>query len=291
LIETASTTDVLLNLSGSLSDRNLTARIPARVYVDLDPAFNQLWHVAENIDMQFDHHTHFVTIGLAMGDTLCTVPTCGVAWIPTLQPVVLERWPVAHAITYDAFTTVANWRGYGNITHGGIMYGQKVHALRPLMDLPTRTSERFLLALAIHPAEVKDLEALTANKWELIDPAVVADSPASYRRFIAGSKAEFGLTKAGYVTSQSGWFSDRSACYLASGRPVLAHETGFSRYLPTGQGLLSFSQADEALQGIDAIRRDYPFHARAARHLTEEYFDSDKVLTALLRKLESSAHA
>ena len=140
-------------------------------------------------------------------------------------------------------------------------------------------------ALAIHPGESKDLAALKENGWQLLDPAQVAATPASYQQFIQGSKAEFGIAKSGYVASRCGWFSDRSVCYLASGRPVLAQETGFSRFLPTGAGLFAFQTADDVLAAIEEVNADYPRHARAARTLAEEFFDSDKVLSRLLERI------
>ena len=277
--------DVLVNISGMLTDEALTSPAPVRAYLDLDPAFIQLWHASQGVDMRFAGHTHFVTIGLAIGRADCPVPDCGLAWIKTLQPVVLDHWPAADRIQHAALTTVGNWRGYGSIEHAGAFYGQKAHSLRPLIDLPTRTDEKFLLALAIHPDEVKDLEALDRNGWQLADPARVAGTPADYQRFIQGSRAEFGIAKSGYVVSRCGWFSDRSVCYLASGRPVLAQETGFSRFLPTGEGLFAFETADDVLTAIDSLRADYGRHARAARSIAEEHFDSDKVLNRLLEQI------
>lgn len=277
--------DVLLNISGMLAEEELTTPIPVRVYLDLDPAFNQLWHATQGIDMRFQGHTHFVTVGQNIGHPTCTVPTCGLEWIKTWQPVVLEHWARGEGVEHDALTTVANWRGYGSIEHGGVFYGQKAHSLRKFIDLPTRTSEKFALALAIHPEEVRDIEALTRNGWRLLKPEEVADTPDNYRRFVRGSKAEFGIAKSGYVESRCGWFSDRSVCYLAAGRPVVAQETGFSLHLPTGAGLLSFETSDDALAAIEELRGDYARHSKAARLLAEEHFDSDKVLPRLLRNL------
>jgi hypothetical protein len=277
--------DVLVNISGLLADATLTENIPLRVYLDLDPAFTQLWHATQGVDMRFSGHNRFVTVGQAVGQPGCDVPTCGRAWITTPQPVVLERWPVARCVTHDALTTVANWRGYGSIERGGVFYGQKTHCLRKFIALPTLTKENFTLALSIHPEESKDLAALRSNGWHLIDPARVANSPNDYRRFIQGSKAEFGIAKSGYVSARCGWFSDRSVCYLASGRPVIAQETGFSRFLPTSKGLLAFETTDDVLASIEALNSDYGLHARAARTLAEEHFDSDKVLTRLLQRV------
>jgi hypothetical protein len=281
--------DVLLNVSGILTDEELTEPIPLRTYLDLDPAFNQLWQAAQGIDMRFGGHNRFVTVGQAIGQPGCGVPTCGRSWLATFQPVVLKHWPVAGRIVYDGLTTVGNWRGYGSIEHEGVFYGQKVHSVRRFVDLPRRTREKFLPALAVHAGEVKDLAALAENGWQVLDPGRVADTPEHYREFIQGSKAEFGIAKAGYVVSRCGWFSDRSACYLASGRPVLAQETGFSRFLPTGAGLFAFETVEDVLAAIDALNSDYPRHARAAREIAEEYFDAGKVLPALLQEIGATA--
>jgi hypothetical protein len=276
--------DVLINVSGMLTDQELLSRVSQRVYLDLDPGFIQLWHL-QGIDMHLDGHTHFLTIARAMGQPDCRVPTCGRTWITTFQPVVLEQWPVAERTHNNALTTVANWRGYGSVEHDGIFYGQKAHSLRRFMHLPRQAACKFRLALAIHPDEVRDLQALRENGWELVDPKEVAGAPQDYREFIQASKAEFGIAKSGYETARTGWFSDRSICYLASGRPVLAQETGYSRYLPTGEGLFSFASCDDVLHAIEELNRDYSRHARAAREIAEEYFNSDRVLNSLLQQL------
>ena len=280
LLSFARRADLLLNVSGMLTDPELLAPIPRRAYLDLDPAFVQLWH-AQGIDMRFDSHTHFVTVGQNIGRASCPVPTCGRKWVHTLPPVVLEDWPAGLDFRHDGFTTVANWRGYGSVEHEGVHYGQKAHSLRPLIDLPTRSSERFILALNIHPGETADLAALRENGWELIGPEVAA-TPGDYAQFVRGSKAELGIAKSGYVAARCGWFSDRSACYLASGRPVVAQDTGWSEHLPTGEGLFAFNTADDVLSAIDKINRDYARHGRAARAISERYFDSDVVLGRLL---------
>jgi hypothetical protein len=278
----AAEADLLINVSGMLQDEELARRPPIRVYLDLDPAFNQLWDAVEGIDVGLAGHTHYATVGQAIGSDRCRVPTCGVDWLRTLPPVVLERWPVADGIQHDALTTVGNWRAYGSIEADGVRYGQKAHALRPLYPLPRRTGASFLLGLAIHRDERRDLDALERNGWRLLEPRLAAGTPARYHRFVQGSRAEFGLAKEGYVVSGCGWFGDRSACYLASGRPVLAQDTGIDGALPSGAGLLTFASLDEAVDRVGVLARDYARHARAARAIAEEYLDSDRVLTRLL---------
>ena len=285
LRDAARSADVLLNVSGMLADPDVLDHVPVRAYLDLDPVFAQFWHATEGVDMRLDAHTHFVTVADAVGREGSEIPTCGRRWLATLPPVVLDEWPVATEVTCRASTTVGHWRSYGSIHRNGVQYGQKAHSLRPLMDLPTRTSARFALALEIHPDEATDLAGLRENGWVLLDPDAVAATPDAYQRFVQGSWAEFGLAKSGYVVSGSGWFSDRSACYLASGRPVMAQDTGFGRRLPTGSGLFAFSTADDVVAAIETLEGDYERHRAAAREIAATHLESDRVLSALLEQL------
>jgi hypothetical protein len=291
LRQIAASADLLINISGLLEDEALLNVIGHRVYLDLDPAFTQLWHAVEGIDMRFAAHTHFVTIGQAIGHPGCIVPECGRRWITTPQPVVLDHWPVARTAGDGPLTTVGHFRGYGSVRHDGVLYGQKAHSLRPFYPLPTLTTQRFLLALAIHPDEVTDVQALRDNGWGLCDPSSVAATPWTYQEFIHGSKAEFGIAKSGYVLSRCGWFSDRSVCYLASGRPVIAQDTGFGAYLATGHGLFSFTSIEQVLDAIEAVNADYARHATAAREIAAAHFDSALVLTRLIEQVGACARA
>jgi hypothetical protein len=274
--------DLLLNISGSLTDEELLAAPALRAYVDLDPAFTQLWHAAAGIDMGLDRHDRFVTVGQAIGEPGCPIPTCDREWIGILPPVVLEHWPVSGDSPRREMTTVGHWRGYGSIEHGGVFYGQRAHMLRRLIKLPSLSDQPFLLALEIHSHETADIEALATNGWQLVDPHSVASDPSSYRRFVSTSRAEIGIPKSGYVESGSAWFSDRSACYLASGRPVIVASTGFERYVPSGEGLLSFRDVAEAAECVAAVNADYTQHSAAARRVAQEHLDSDLVLTGML---------
>jgi len=198
---------------------------------------------------------------------------------------VLSHWPFSDSSDRLALTSVAHWRGYGSINHDGVHYGQKAHTLRPFFALPGRVAVPLVLALAIHPDEKRDLEALSANGWILLDPAEVAATPDDYHRFVAGSLAEFGLAKSGYVVSDSGWFSDRSACYLASGRPVVTVETGLSRRLPVGKGLLTFHDLDGAVAAIEDLLANQDQHRFAAREVAQTYLDARIVLGDLVAAL------
>jgi hypothetical protein len=268
-----------------LQDERIISSIPVRAYLDLDPTFNQLWDCAQNIDVRFNGHTHFVSIGQSIGEPDCKVPTCGRTWIKTFQPVVLSRWPRVIGPVEKVLTTVGNWRAYGSIEYEGVFYGQKAHSLRQFFGLPRSTKERFRLALGIHNSEIKDLEALAQNGWEIINPAQAVRTPGDYQEFVQNSWAEFGIAKSGYVHSRCGWFSDRSACYLASGRPVIAQETGFSRHIQTGEGLFAFSDEQDIIDAIGKLNSNYQRHALAAREIAERYFASEKVLSTLLEQL------
>jgi len=285
LEEFSSECDLLLNLSGLLNDERFFSQVPVRAYIDLDPAFTQLWNCEQGLDVGLSGHNRFVTIGLNLGTPNCAIPTLGKSWIKTLPPLVLANWPVAKRRPSLGLTTVANWRGYGSIDYRGIFYGQKAHSMRPFFDAPSRTGASFDLALSIHPGEKNDLAQIWKMGWRLLDPLAIAATPWEFQDFIHKSRAEFGIAKSGYVVSNIGWFSDRSICYLASGRPVVAQETGFSAHLPTGEGLFAFTSMDELSDRIEQMDRDYEMHCRAARGVAESCFDSDRVLVELLRKL------
>ena len=275
--------DFLLNVMGYLDDEDLLEQAPLRVFLDVDPGFGQMWQRLGLAD-PFAGHDRFVTVGLEVGSAGCEVPDCGLEWIPTLPPVALAHWPLTAG--GSAFTTVATWRGpYGPVEFEGRSYGLRVHEFRRFLSLPERVAAEFELALAIDAADGADLERLRSAGWVLRDPAVAAADTVSYRRFIQASAAEFTVAKAMYVETRSGWFSDRSACYLASGKPVVAQETGFGRHLPTGEGLLAFSTPEEAAAAVEEVRGDHAQHVRAAREVAEEHLDARRVLGRLVEQL------
>lgn len=277
--------DLLLNVMGFLTDAELLAAARRRVFLDTDPGFAQMWRELGQADVLHGHDVH-VTIGERIGRPDCALPTCGLTWVTTPQPVVLDAWPQADQAPTRPFTSIGSWRGaYDPVEYDGTRYGLRAHEFRRYAGLPAMTGQRLELALAIHPADAADLQLLRSSGWELVAPAHVASSIDGYRRYIAGSQAELMVAKGMYVQTASGWFSERSICYLASGRPVLAQDTGLSDLYELGAGLLAFTTPDEAAAGVESIVGDYPRHTRAARALAEAHFDSDKVLTRLLERL------
>jgi hypothetical protein len=283
----AADAELLLNVMGYLSDEEILDRVGRRVFVDIDPGFPQMWRELGLHDAFHGHHD-FVTFGQNIGRPDCAIPTCGLRWITMSQPVVLEHWPVRTPRPDRPFTSIGAWRGpNAPIEFGGRTYGLRVHEFRKFVGLPSACpGSRFEMAFAIHPDDAKDIELLRREGWVVIDPRTVAASAGEYRAFVAGSKGELMVPKQMYVDTGSGLISDRSAYYLATGRPVLARDTGLGRLYPTSAGLLTFSTLEEAAAGVDAINRDYERHARAARDLAVEHFDSDRVLKKLLADLD-----
>ena len=277
--------EFLLNVMGFLTDEEILSAAPRRVFLDTDPGFGQMWQDL-GLASLFHGHDDYVTIAENINESACGIPRCNLNWVTWRQPIVLEHWPERNGSNSAFFTSIGSWRGpYSPIEYRGKTYGLRVHEFRKFLDLPQVSSERFQVALDIHSAETKDLELLGAKGWSLSDPQVVARDPLTYKSYIQNSKAEFMATKNIYVDTRSGWFSERSICYLASGKPVLAQDTGIKELYPTGKGLLTFSTIEEAVAGAEEISANYAMHTRAARAIAEEYFDSDKVLPALLRKL------
>jgi hypothetical protein len=279
LLEVAEAADLLVNITGHLTLEPLMRRLRRKAYVDLDPGFTQFWHASGKDGPRLAGHDYYFTVGENIGTRSCPIPTDGIRWRPTRQPVVLDHWPVLREGDRRRFTTVATWRGpYGPVQYGGKSFGLKVHEFRKVVELPQRVPQTFEIALDIHPAEEKDLRLLRHHGWQLVDPRVVASDPTAFRRYVQRSGAEFSVAQGVYVETGSGWFSDRTVRYLVSGKPALVQDTGFSRNYPVGEGLLAFRTLEQAIVGAGQISRDYEKHCRAARALAEEYFDSNKVL-------------
>ncbi|MGN6607687.1 MAG: glycosyltransferase [Jatrophihabitans sp.] len=276
---------VLLNISGNLASPQLLRRFAQRVFVDIDPGFTQVWHAQGLAGARLSGHDRFVTIAEHLGHPDCLVPTNGLDWITTRQPVVLADWPAVPLPDEFRFTTVSSWRPpYGPLSWGGREYGLKVHEFRRIMALPRRVDAPLELALAIHSGDDRDRLALLEHGWQLADPAAAA-TPDGFRAYVQGSAAECSVAQGVYVGMRTAWFSDRTVRYLASGRPALLQETGFSQHLPSGMGLVPFTDLDSAAAGAARILADPIGHAEAARALAESHFAAEVVLPPLLDRL------
>jgi hypothetical protein len=288
-LQICASADLLLDLAGVNPLRPWTASIPVRALVDHDPAFTQVRHLTDPAAGERAwQHTAFFSIGENIGRAGCTVPDDGLPWRPTRPPVVLDLWPSLPGREHGWFTTVMQWDSYVSRECAGRRFGMKSESFEAYVDLPERTSARLELAVGGGAAPRARLEG---RGWKVVDPSDLSRDPWTYQEYIQGSKAEFSIAKHGYVTSHCGWFSERSACYLSTGLPVVVQDTGFSDWLPAGEGVVSFTTPDEAIAGLERIERSYARHCRAAREIAAEYFDSRTVLPRLLDDIMSASPA
>jgi hypothetical protein len=271
---------LLVNISGYLPADSPLMRVPRRAYVDVDPGFTHIW--ANQVDTGLARHNLFFTIGQNVGTEHFKIPLNGVSWKTMLPPVCLEHWPMRSDPNCTRIGTVGDWRGSQYAVYEGELYGGKRREYIEVLHLPRAFGRPLELALCIGNDDWEDIGLLHTSKWKVLDPFLYAGDPHSYRSFIQHSRAEFSVAKSGYVKSNSGWISDRTACYLASGKPALVQSTGCEWKFPGQQGFVTFHNFDEALAGLKAIEADYDTHCKAARRLAEQHFDSSRVLSELL---------
>ena len=291
--------DALVNLTGSTQLLEEHARVPVRIYIETDPVLPQI-EVAQGDRKRIDllaAHTHHFTYGENLGAPDCGVPVTRFKYLPIRQPIVLDWW------TTDAqpglalndrpevrpyFTTIAKWRQPGkDIDWNGETYSWSKHVeFLKFIDLPRHTGQEFELALAWQ--DEKDQEAipqLKSHGWRIIDGISLSLDTAPYREYILRSRGEFTVAKDQNIRLRSGWFSDRSACYLAAGKPVVTQDTAFGNILPVGRGLFTFRNMDDILTAIEMIEGDYDRHSRAAREIAQEYFATENVLRSLMERV------
>ena len=276
----AASADVLINVSGVNPVRPWVEGIQHRVLVDTDPVFTQIDLIEDAAKRERAlAHRHFFTFGECFGRPGCSTPDDGLPWQPTRQPVVLRAWPVAPPCPNGLFTTVMLWDSYDPREYRGQHYGMKALSMEDVFDFPRRCGPRFELALG---GLTSPTQRLLDAGWRLRDPIATTCDPWLYQQYMHASKAEFSVAKHGYVVSGSGWFSERSCAYLACGRPVVTQDTGFSRFLPVGDGLLAWRTPEEALEALAEVEAHYEHHCRAAREFVEAHFDARSVLANLL---------
>jgi hypothetical protein len=276
--------DALLNVVGATDLREAHLQAPFRVYIQTDPVTAELRldNGDEHTAVAFGNHHVIATYGENYGADDCGVPIDSRRYVKTRQPVDLGCWPAIDGAAPD-FTTVGNYRHDGEDVEwrGDVYRWSKHHEWEKFVDLPSRTAQPFRVALYVRRDD--DLALLERHGWRIVSPHDMSlDVFGAYRRFIQGSRGEFTVAKDQNVRLRSGWFSERDACYLASGRPVVAQDTGFGCALPTGEGLFAVSCVEEAAEAVEAINADYPRHARAARAVAEEHFEARGVAERLL---------
>ncbi|MEP6955369.1 MAG: hypothetical protein ABI883_00975 [Chthoniobacterales bacterium] len=280
--------DAILNVCGT---QEITADLLGNdrlLYIDSDPGVEQI-RVDQAVDHTVQHlqaHRALFTFGENIGTLEFPVPTHGMQWLPTRQPVVTDLWrterlPCASAV----FTTIANWNtsGLKDIVWRGEKYHwNKAPQFLEMIAAPQHAGEPFEIAVEMEPALTRS--AFESNGWRLSDPSILSVDCNAYREYIRASKGEFTVAKDQYVRLKTGWFSDRSASYLAAGRPVITQETGFTQHYGGGAGLFGFRSLDEAAEAVRQVNADLPFHCRAAADLAREVFEAETVLRSLLER-------
>jgi hypothetical protein len=288
LLRLAESADVLVNIQGKLQDPEILGRVGVRAYVDGAPGYTQVYDSAYGIDQRLRGHDVHFTYGLNIGTPECPIPDCGLRWQALVPPIVLDRWPVTPPRGDARFTSISKWDSDPTFDLDGRHSGRKRDNWRRYRELPRRTSQPLELALDIDPAYADEIDAFEEAGWVLTDARRIRTA-RDYADYIRGSRGEFSVANNRYVEFSTGWFSERSVRYLASGRPVVVQSTGAKQHLPAGEGLLTFTDGDEAVDALDAVAGDHATHCRAARELAAEFFDSDRVLSGLLDRAVAAA--
>ena len=297
--------DLVINVSGATRPRTEEGlRIGRLLYLGTDPVYHEVAYAQGKEDARtlIEQHDDFATYGENIGSPDCPVPPLPGLKAKTRQPILLDRWKDGPPGRRE-LTTVCNWKQGGrDVVLGGEVYRwSKHHEFEKFIDLPRRVEQPIEIAMSLDEAATvrptskeevpsgglpaEDRRLLESHGWRLADAHAFSTDPWRYRDYIRASRGEFTVARDLNVRLVSGWFSERSACYLAAGRPVITQDTGFGGILPTGEGLFGFNTIEEILAAIEAVNSDYPRHSRAARAVAEEYFAAEKVLSRLLADL------
>jgi len=281
--------DLFLNVSGACWLREEYRGRGVACYLDTDPCYSQAKLVAAeeeaaDEDLRYSaamirSHDVFFSFAENIGQPDCTIPTAGLTWRPTRHPLVLADWPLRGVLGDGAYTTVMSWKiDVSAPVVGGRRYGDKSVEFMKVLGLPGRTGATLEVALA----GAAPVDRLRAAGWRIVDAGKISATPEAYQDYIAGSRGEFSVAKEAYVATRSGWFSTRSASYLAMGKPVVIQDTGLAEHYPIGEAILLFSDVDEAVAALAMVEHDYERRCRAARALAAEAFDSQRILNKLL---------
>ncbi len=277
--------EALLNVTGAQEIRDEHRVIRRRIYVETDPVAAQI-KVAQGdaaTIAALEAHDMIFSYGENLGQPDCRVPVARFRWRPTRQPVLLEQWQAPMPPVPGAYNTIATWKNKGkDVTWQGETYfWSKDREFLKFVDLPGRCPARFELATRMDPANELHFRA---HGWDLRDPVDLSRDLTGYRRYIQEARGEFSVAKDQNIRLRSGWFSDRTACYLAAGRPAIVQETGFSNVLPTGRGLFAFQTMEDAVHAVESIESDYEGHCRVARAIAGEYFAAERVVASLMAR-------
>ncbi len=277
----ASGADLLLAVGGRLRNPELLEAAGHRAYVDINPGKTQVYAFEYDVDYGLSAFDSHFSVGLAIGQPQCPLPTGGFQWHPLVMPVVLDRWR-PNAASGRAFTSITSWNRKHDFDFQGVASGDKVEQWLRFVDLPNRTGQSMEIVLPVREISARDLGLLTASGW-LVRNGERQETLNDYVQLLSSSKAEFSVANGRYVKFRTGWFSDRTSRYMATGRPVLVQSTGIEHLLPVGRGLLTFRTIEEAVSGIDEINSDHAGHSSAALEIAREFSASDRVLAGLLR--------
>jgi hypothetical protein len=278
-LESAPDADLLLNLQYGVHPE-VVSRFRRTALVDIDPGQLQIW-LSEG-QMSVAPHDAYFTIGEGVGRPGAVFPDCGVEWHYTPPPVFLSAWPVTPAMQDNAYTTVSNWWSGWMSYRGEVHNNDKRTSFLEYLDLPRHVPAPLELALCTSENDADEMRRLEHAGWRIRHTRDVTSTPEQYRAYVQASRGEFSCAKPACMRLQNGWISDRTLCYLASGKPAIVQHTGSSRFLPDADGIFRFRNFDEAVGGLAAAERDYPHHCRKARALAEEYFDATKIARNVL---------
>jgi hypothetical protein len=299
ILDCCQSADVFINISCSTYLRDEYLKIPCRILIDSDPMFTQMQYAMEQASAEeskawttkqmLENHTHLFTFGENIGNTDCRIPTFDFRWLTTRQPICLSYWKgTSNGHRNKAFTSIMNWSGRKKLLYGDEEWGQKDIEFEKFKSIPSLVRSADFEVVINKPLNKESLfNALEFESlgWSILEPEKVVGNLNAYRQFIINSRAEFAIAKETYVKANSGWFSCRSACYLAAGNPVVAQETSWSKYIPSGKGVFAFDNIPAAIDAVERIMAEPEKQSHAAEEIAHAYFDSNRVLTDMLNKL------
>lgn len=280
-IAEAESADVLINIGGKLTTPEVVDPVPCKIFVDLAPGKTQVYETEYGLDQGLARHDLFYTVGLNVGRPSCVIPTGGLEWRGWRHPVPLALWPTVIDAGATRFSTISGWAGKETFVLDGRYSGEKSNQWQSFLEVPARAQQEMEIALRLPDGYEEDGRSLEENGWTISDPLRLRDLD-DYQRFVRAARGEFTVANQRYTEYRSGWFSERSARYLASGKPVIVQSTGFEDHVPAGLGVITYTTVDEAVEAVESVNSDYLEHCKAARAIAEEHFDGAALLAEML---------